>query len=83
MRLSWYHVGLCLLVFDIIQSDLIFSMVDESLDRLSRSQYRDRAESLDALCGKCRLVAVSVGEHVSFLWKRFFEILGLFRVMNR
>ena len=33
MRLSWYHVGFCLLVFDIIQSDLIFSMVDESLDR--------------------------------------------------
>ena len=59
MRLSWYHVGFCLLVFDIIQSDLIFSMVDESLDRLSHSQYRDRAESLDALfntrtCGSFR-----------------------------
>ena len=38
---------ICLLVFDIIQSDLIFSMVDESLGRLSGFRYRDRVEALD------------------------------------
>ena len=32
------------------------------------------------VCGKCRLVAVSVGEHVSFLWKRFFDFLGCFEL---
>ena len=29
--------------------DLIFSVVDEDLDRLSDFRYRDRAEALDAL----------------------------------
>ena len=32
------------------------------------------------VCGKCRLVAVSVGEHVSFLWKRFFDFLVCFEL---
>ena len=39
----------CVLMFDIIYSDLIFSVVDENLDRLSDFQYRDRAGALVAL----------------------------------
>ena len=65
------------MLVDRIYSDLIFSMVDESLDRLFGFRYRDRCLLSDSClvglnlfeCGKCRVAAVSVDEHDSFLRK--------------